>query len=447
MMINLIPPLSFAENRAQFKLMNTPHLIQPQIDISSPQPDVDVTLDELVERYLKVWWQTESAFPNLGFTYPLHEKLRREKQLRSTVDTLTAELKQKDASPAARAARRTRLEELAARFALTALDLDPAALRAFLAAGFREAAFEFARRARAFDPDLSGADIYQAGRNAWSMNLFQYLFGLPVQVTPAVFAYSLLYPYTDNYLDDPALPAADKRRANKRLTLRLAGKPFLPANPHEAHIFDLVSMIEDQFERSRFPQVYQSLLVIQKAQVESLGLIQPHASPYELDALRMCFKKGGAATLADGYLVAGTLTPAQQEFAFGYGALTQLLDDQEDLENDRAAGLMTVFSQTSYGWPLDGIVNRVFAFKTAALAGMREMELAGRAPISPLILRGIDLLIQANAGRMGQFHTHRYLRALEEGFPLRFSELARQQRRLFGLRLSFDRLAANLIDA
>ena len=32
------------------------------------------------------------------------------------------------------------------------------------------------------------------------------LLGLPVEVTPAVFAYSMLYPYTDNYLDDPAIP-------------------------------------------------------------------------------------------------------------------------------------------------------------------------------------------------------------------------------------------------
>jgi hypothetical protein len=446
MMINLTPPLSYAETRTPFKLMDNSPLIQPQIGIPPAQTDVEAVLDELVQRYLGCWWQTESAAPKADFIYPLSEKLRREKRLRSTVDALIAELKQKDAAPAARAARRSRVEALAAGFAQTALDLDADSLRVFLAAGFREAAFDFARRARAFDPDLSGADIYQAGRNAWSMNLFQYLFGLPVQVTPAVFAYSLLYPYTDNYLDDPALPAEEKRRANKRLTLRLAGKPLPPANSHEAHIFNLVGMIEGQFERARFPHVYHSLLAIQKAQVESLGLIQPHASPYEVDALRMCFKKGGAATLADGYLVAGTLTPAQQDFAFGYGAFTQLLDDQEDLLGDRAAGLMTVFSQTSYGWPLDGIVNRVFAFKNTALAGMREMEPSGRAPISPLVLRGIDLLIVANAGKAGHFHTQRYLRALEAGFPFRFSELERQQRRLFGQRLSFDRLMLNLID-
>ena len=121
-----------------------------------------------------------------------------------------------------------------------------AALPAF---GFTEALAEFVRQARRFDPQISAADIFQAGRNAWSMNLMQYLLGLPVEVTPAVLAYSLLYPYSDNYLDDPARPAAEKAAFSRAFERRLAGLPEQAANPWEQKIFDLVGMIEGQFDR------------------------------------------------------------------------------------------------------------------------------------------------------------------------------------------------------
>jgi hypothetical protein len=271
------------------------------------------------------------------------------------------------------------------------------------------------------------------------MNLFQYMFGLPVQVTPAVFAYSLLYPYTDNYLDDPSIPWQTKREANQRLSARLAGESCSPENAHEQRIFDLVSVIEREFDRERFPMVYASLLAIQSAQVESLKLIAPEASPYDLDILRLTIRKGGAATLADGYLVAGTLIPEQREFAFAYGAFTQLLDDQEDLFRDRDAGLMTVFSQTSRAWRLDAVTGRLLAYKNLALQGMRKMGPQGSGLIAELVLQGIDLLIVDGASRSERFHSYRYLRALEQYFPFRFSEVGRQRRILQRRKVSLTR--------
>ena len=109
---------------------------------------------------------------------------------------------------------------------------------------------EFVRMARAFDPKLSGEDIYQAGRNAWTANGLQWLRGLPVEITPSILAYSLLYPYTDNYLDDPAIPVASKRAFNERFRRRLAGEALTTANAQERTIFDLIAMIE-QIRRIR----------------------------------------------------------------------------------------------------------------------------------------------------------------------------------------------------
>ena len=75
-------------------------------------------------------------------------------------------------------------------------ETDERALDTLLTCGFREALVEFARMARRFDPTISSLDIYQASRNVWMANVIQLLLGIPIAVTPAIFAYSMLYPYT-----------------------------------------------------------------------------------------------------------------------------------------------------------------------------------------------------------------------------------------------------------
>jgi hypothetical protein len=404
--------------------------MEPVTVTTNPKGSYETMLDDLVRRFTDAWWQAGSAFPHLERTYLLREKLRREKVLRSAVDMLIAETSRPALAANGLDGQRDRLERQIVAFAREIFDFDETALQAFLTTGFRDAVLEFIRQVIDFDPGLTQPEINQAAHNVWSMNLFQYLFGLRVELTPAIFAYSLLYPYTDNYLDDPALPAAVKKSVIERLTGRLMGSDVAPANRNEERIFELVSLIESQFDRSRYPQVFESLIAIQSAQIESLKLIDPRASPYEVDVLRICMKKGGAATLADGFLVAGDLTPAQQDLAFGYGAFTQLLDDQEDVHSDRQAGLMTVFSQAAAGWQLDGLVNRLFAFKDFALGNMPALEPPTAAPISATVLRGIDLLLIQGAGAAHRYHSRPYLRAIEDAFPVRFSELALQRRRL-----------------
>ena len=95
-----------------------------------------------------------------------------------------------------------------ARFAGTALDLDEAAVD-LITQGFLPAGTKFARCSRRFDAQLSMAEIVQACRNAWTVCGLQPLLGRRLGITPSIVGYSLLYPYTDNYLDrkDEAAPS------------------------------------------------------------------------------------------------------------------------------------------------------------------------------------------------------------------------------------------------
>src|SRR5579863_3371719 len=120
-----------------------------------------------------------------------------------------------------------------ARFAQNALDLDQEQI-GLLTDDFLPAGIEFARRARQFDPEISREDTIQACRNAWTACGLQPLLGAPAQITPSILAYSLLYPYSDNYLDSPDVPNEAKLLFSERFRQRLQGYAAPSLNPHEA---------------------------------------------------------------------------------------------------------------------------------------------------------------------------------------------------------------------
>ena len=114
-----------------------------------------------------------------------------------------------------------------------------------------------------------------------------------MELSPSILAYSLLYPYTDNYIDDPRISGAAKRAFNERLGRRLAGERLSPAGVKEKAIFKLVAMVEEQYSRNDNPDVFESLLSIHDAQSESLHLLRENAAPGEVDVHGLSFYKGG----------------------------------------------------------------------------------------------------------------------------------------------------------
>jgi hypothetical protein len=294
--------------------------------------------------------------------------------------------------------------------------------------------------ARRFDPTITSEDIYQAGRNVWTANFLQLLLGIPVRVTPAIFAYSMLYPYSDNYLDDPAIPTATKLDFNARFGARLAGEPLAPRDRHEQIISDLVGMIEGQFDRARYPQVFASLLAIHRAQVKSLQQLRRDPARQPIDVLGISFEKGGASVLADGYLVAGSLTAEQRECIFGFGVLTQLLDDLEDLPHNLANRFLTIFSQAARQRPLDTVTNHTLHLGAQIMRQLDGLGGADRGPFKDLIARSLNLLLLDAAGRSARLYPRHYLRELETHSPVRFAALRQRRKQLARQQLSLPRL-------
>jgi hypothetical protein len=402
--------------------------------------EVGEQVTRLLGEFTDLWWQSEAVAPEWGRHYTVREQLAREEHLAAFLRSLFAELERPPSAPAERQA--TQACILAAVGALLghALDLPPELVGVVLAPDFTRSMTQFAQRARRFDPTVSGNEIFQASRNVATMNGLQRLLGRPVQLTPAVFAYSMLYPYTDNYLDDPTISPATKRAFNIRLARRLEGEDLAPANDHERKICDLVSMVEWQYERSRFPQVFASLLAIHEAQCKSLGLLRRGAAPYERDVLGLSLGKGGASVLADGYLVAGELSEAQAAFMFGYGAFLQLLDDLQDAQQDARDGLLTVFSLPARRWPLDRLVTRTLAHGQRVFEGLSCFDDPAAQPLKELMGRSLTSLLINAVGRAGDLCTRRYRWQAEDHSPFRFAFLRRCARKMARRRVSLMRM-------
>lgn len=390
---------------------------------------MSATVQELNQHFIDLWQGCETDLPDLGEPYPSRVQARNEKHLLEFLTQLDEVLSNPPRSREELQAAQRRLGKAFRCLAEEAMGFTEDQLDLLPSQAFSDASQAFVRGARAFDPGLSAEDIYQAGRNAWTANGLQWLLGLPVEVTPSILAYSLLYPYTDNFLDNPEIAGAGKRSFNDRFRRRLAGELLTPVNAYEQVIFELVAMIERQYPRPGHPAVFESLLEIHRAQVRSLDLIRRDAAPGEVDVLGLSFHKGGTSVLADGWLVSGSLDEQQRAYTYGHGIFAQLLDDMEDVEQDSQAGRLTLYSEPAGHSPLDELANRTFHFGRQILMGLDCFKVDER--VRELIRNGADLFLIDAIARTDRFYTASYLRALEAHSPFRFSFLNEQRREFF----------------
>ena len=288
---------------------------------------------------------------------------------------------------------------------------------------FYETSVAFARQARAFDPALCLDDLWQAMRNVWIGNNLQMLLGRPVRLTPGLFAYSMLYPVTDNLIDSPDRTPDEKRVFNARLGARLIGDASTAGCTAEASAFRLVSQIEQEFPRRAYADVWESILAIHRGQTASLRQQGPPLSENEL--FDITFAKGGASVLADVYLVVGEATPAEERFAFGYGVFLQLLDDLQDVKADIAVRHQTLFTVATGEGRLDTLAAHLAAFIDIVLDEHRLQATPHTSDCLDLIRRHCHSMLAGVMAQNPSMFARRFRRSVERQWPLSFRAVRR----------------------
>jgi hypothetical protein len=290
-------------------------------------------------------------------------------------------------------------------------------------------------------------DTIQAARNAWIACGMQALLGRRMELTPSILAYSLLYPYSDNYLDDPLISTAEKLGFNERFRQRLRGERMAAGDPRESAVWAMVQMIEEQYPRQRCPQVYESLLAIHRAQGQSLaqlnygGLI---AQTREADeVLRISCAKGGSSVLADACLAQPWLTPEECQFSFEWGVLLQLGDDLQDVREDLERGSLTIFTRAAaQGESLDSLVAQLLHFSQHVASRMDKLE-NGTSVLKDLLRMSWRTLIVMAVAENHTFFSSAFLAELEPCSNFRFGFLRSRNQKLAGRQA----LYATLFDA
>ena len=370
-----------------------------------------------------LWFECSDEAAYLPAHISMNEKLENERQLSETLDWVS---KQLESSTLHGFDQQRFSEEASKRIKETGVSifgLSETQVNCIEGLGINRAAEDFYHQAITFDPFISYEDIFQASRNVWTSNYLQVLLGLPVGLTPSLFAYSMLYPVTDNYLDDTGRSLAEKASFNQRFGQWLKGEQAAPQNWNEEDVLDLVRMVEKQYPREQFGQVYESLLAIHYAQSKSARMPKWPEKLHIRRIAEMSFEKGGTSVLADGFLAAGELSTDEMEIIFNYGAFAQLMDDQEDIAQDMGHRELTLFTDAVRRGRADGVMNRVFNFAHHVLQGLERFDNPKAAPLKQMSMKGIDLLLMDAVLRTEKYYSKVYLKMLEEHFPFRFEYL------------------------
>ncbi len=395
--------------------------------------DMDVLTPAWVEEQIAetsaIWECCSSGALQQGRRYSRTEQGERERAYDSALEAVE---RRYEMSPNTAGGKDGRVEQtilLFSRFAAEAMDLPKDAID-LLTHDFLPVGVELGQRARRFDATLSSGEIIQAARNAWTACGLQPLLGERVELTPAIFGYSMIYPYSDNHLDDQTIDGFDKQLFSQRFRRRLCGELVAAETTRERSLWNLISLIEGQYPRELFPRVFESLLHIHRAQEQSIEQLTARPVWDSEALLHLSCAKGGTSVLADACLVRGSLTTQESPFAFEWGVLLQLGDDLQDLHDDRRRGSQTLFTQAAAsGKPLDEVTLQLFRF--AQKVGQRMDQLRGGTPTLKQLLKMSwqSLILRAIADSHG-FFSSAFLIEAEPRSPFRFEFLRSRTDRL-----------------
>jgi hypothetical protein len=372
----------------------------------------------LTDKYVRLWWELcRKPALKLGEVSDYWGKKRKEILTDRFISKFIDLIKNYPAAMEEKDEWKGRISFLVNDFIGRVTFIDGQEMKLLLSSGTLEATESFIKEAREFDSTMEIEDIGQAMRNVWIMNIAQMLLREPVGFTPSIFAYSMLYPYTDNYIDDADLDELDKKGYSVRFEKRLLGEAISPMNNHERNIFELVKLIEDQYPRHLYPNIYESLTGIHRAQNKSMLQHRIGTAPFDLDIMGISMEKGGASVLADAFLIKGKLTSKELDFFFAYGVMLQLCDDLQDVREDLENNHHTIFSITAEKWPLDSITDTLFNLVNYVAELIDNLGLDDPVMFKSIIRRNCCLLMYFAVAKNRKYYTGEYFKSLKPYLP------------------------------
>lgn len=290
-------------------------------------------------------------------------------------------------------------------------------------AAFKQETKHFVEQVRGFDQTLNQAQIWQALRNYLIYAILVDLQGEEQNAGEPILAYSLLYPYTDNYIDDERVSRQEKERYNRMIALKLNGGSMLAQNPLEEKTCCLLDMIAKAYKGTKRQKVEGVLLQLLEAQNRSIR--QQKMETMEAEILDISIWKGSSSVLADYLFSTEKWMEREEKFYLKFGFLLQLVDDLQDIEEDQRAGSCTLMTKAAEQKRLEQRVNRLLWFGWNMI---REFE-PRNSELKGFVLKNCVEVTLFAASMNSQFFPKEYLKAFEPYLPFTLEYLKKMKKK------------------
>lgn len=394
--------------------------------------DKQIILSDYGTDIKRLWQNVPDRFPDFLTTYDTASKSATETWITQTSETVQ---KQLQSCPKLLGRKRWR-EETQALFLKLFREAPILATDRAIPPGLRNAFLtetkRFLKQTRDFDKTLCLESIGQALRNYIVYGVFCILSDMPQHCHSAVWGYSMLYPYTDNYIDDPEHSPEDKAAFNAFIRHRLMGDPVVPSNTTQLKTGWLLDAIEAFYPRSGNTDIYDGLLMMLEAQ--EFSLTQSASASTEEEILDISIYKGGISVLLDRFFVEKEMNKDEIRFYLAYGLFLQLADDLQDISSDKDSGSRTVMNFPSDGENKEKVVNKLLHFLHTLLTTWFPAASDAVSPDSdadtaysdlrqdfiPFLSNSCQLLILASVWLSREHFSESYLKKIEAAMPVSF---------------------------
>lgn len=293
---------------------------------------------------------------------------------------------------------------------------------------YQEEIKDFLRHVRKFAPDFSFSDIGQAIRNYIVYIMFKEIKQKNTGFSTACFGYSMLYPFTDNYIDSKEYSIEQKIEYNQIIRDKIEGKEIHPKSLHHIKTCELLQAIESEYPRDKDSTIFTLLLMMLQAQEDSIR--QQYKENWQKDSLaviKSCLLteeerldisqfKGGISVLIDRFFVKSEVTEEDMIFYLGFGFFLQLADDLQDIKEDSEQGYQTIFTIDLSCEQEEKIVNRLLHFVHRIL----EAYPVENNIFKNFILSSCYQLIYSSVIGSKEFFSKEYLSKLENFLPVTY---------------------------
>ena len=295
---------------------------------------------------------------------------------------------------------------------------------------------EFKVLAKQHVPTMPYKDIQRAAANIWPMLSLQGLDSKKLRITNSMIGYSMLYPLSDDIVDDNTIPKSEKQSFIQRFARLISHGDSKVEYDREIDVWKMFSLIELDWNRKKHPLVYRLMSELFTAQIDSQrqfgGPVHGKPIPEFADVWEITVRKGALSILCDAFLVNGKVSRSDASFASHFGTITQFLNDIRSIDSDLAEGQYTPMNMmyVKYG-NMDGIIDYVYHyFKTTFenpihLKGNHYRQSKKRSLFFKVMLDFLGNKLLESVGMNSEKFSQEFLVKIEAGSVLPLQTLKR----------------------